>query len=81
MGSPFSPILADVVIQDLECNIFKILTTHISLYYRYVDDIIISAPNDHINKILCSFNSYYERMKFTVEYGDNRGINFLDVKL
>jgi len=51
MGPPLSPILADVVIQDLECNIFKTLITHIPLYYRYVNDIIIAAPNDHINTI------------------------------
>ncbi|KYN42715.1 hypothetical protein ALC56_02844, partial [Trachymyrmex septentrionalis] len=80
---PLSPILADVIIQDLECNIFKTLTTHILLYYRYiiVDDVIIVAPNDHINKILYSFNSYHEKIKFIVEYGDNSGINFLDIKL
>ena len=78
MGSSLSPILADVVIQDLEC---KTLTIHILLYYRYVNDIIIAAPNDHINKILYSFNFYHERIKFAVEYDDNRGINFFDVKL
>ena len=44
-------------------------------------DDIIAALNDHINKILYSFNSYHERIKFTVEYDDDRGINFLDVKL
>ena len=37
MGSPLSPILADLVIQDLERNIFNTLTTHIPFYYRYVD--------------------------------------------
>ena len=31
MGSRLSPILADVVIQDLECNIFNTLTLHILL--------------------------------------------------
>ena len=46
-----------------------------------MDDVIIAAPNNHINKILCSFNSYHERIKFIVEYSDNRKINFLDVKL
>jgi len=39
MRSPLSPILADLVIQDLEYNIFKTLTIHIPVYYRYVDDI------------------------------------------
>jgi len=28
MGSPLSPILADIVIQDLKCNIFNTLTTY-----------------------------------------------------
>jgi len=37
--------------------------------------------NEHINTILCFFNSYHERIKFTVEYDDNGVINFLDVKL
>ena len=47
-----------------------------------MDDIFIAAPNDHINTILCFLNSYlHESIKFTVEYGDSGGINFLDVKL
>jgi len=33
MGSPLSPILADLVIQDLEYNIFNTLTIHIPVYY------------------------------------------------
>jgi len=82
MGSPLSPILADLVIQNLECSIFKTLTIHVPFYHRYVDDIIIAAPNEHINTILCSFNSsIMKESKFTVEYGDNGVINFLDVKL
>ena len=49
-------------IQDLEYSIFKTLTIHVPLCYRYVDDIIIAASNEyinneHINTILCSFNS------------------------
>jgi len=80
MGSLLSPILADLI-QDLECSIFETLIIHVPFYYRYVNDIIIAIPNEHINIILCSFNSYHERIKFMVEYGDNGIINFLDVKL
>jgi len=66
----------------LECSIFKTLTIHVPFYYHYVDDIIIVVPNEYINTILSSFNSYHqERIKFTIEYGDNGVINFLDVKL
>ena len=60
MGSPLSPILGDVIIQDLECNIFNTIITHIPFYYRYVDDIVFATPNNLINIILCSFNSYHE---------------------
>jgi len=56
MGSPLSPILADVVIQDLESNIFNTLTTHIPFYYWYVDDIVFAAPNNLISSMLDSFN-------------------------
>ena len=81
MGSPLSPSLADLVIQDLENNIFNTITTHIPFYFRYVDDIVLAAPINFIINILDFFNSYHERIKFTVDYGDGRGINFLDVKL
>ena len=81
MGSPLSPILADLVIQDLEKNIFQNLITHIPVYYRYVDDIVLAASKNKINDILDSFNAYHERIKFTVDHGDEDCINFLDLKL
>ena len=46
-----------------------------------MDDIVFAAPNNLISSMLDSFNSYHERINFTVDYGDDRGINFLDVKL
>jgi len=70
MGSPLSPVLADLVIQDLEKNIFQNLNTHIFFYYRYMDDIVLAASKNKINDILDSFNGYHERIKFTVDHGD-----------
>ena len=67
MGLPLSPILADLVIQDLENDIFNTLTTHIPFYFHYVDDIVLMAPINLITNILDSFNSYHERIKFTVD--------------
>ena len=81
MGSPLSPIVADLVIQDLEISIFSNLRVHMSFYYRYVDDIVLAAPKDEINNILDSFNAYHERIKFTIDHGDELGVTFLDVKL
>ena len=42
---------------------------------------MLAAAKDEINSILYSFNGYHERIKFTVDYGDEFGVNFLDVKL
>jgi len=38
MGFPLSPILADIVMQDLEVKAIKNLDFEIPVYYRYVDD-------------------------------------------
>jgi len=46
-----------------------------------MDDIVVTAPQDKIESILCKFNAYYERIKFIVEYDDKNGISFLDVRL
>ncbi|KAG5347140.1 COX1 oxidase, partial [Acromyrmex charruanus] len=52
-----------------------------SFYFRYVDDIVLVVHKEKVEGILELFNSYHERLKFTVDFGDENGINFLDVKL
>ncbi|KAG5341193.1 ELOV1 protein, partial [Acromyrmex charruanus] len=34
-----------------------------------------------VEEVLELFNSYHDRLRFTVDFGDENGINFLDVKL
>ena len=36
---------------------------------------------DKVENVLELFNSYHERLRFTVDFGDENSINFLDVKL
>ena len=48
---------------------------------RYVDDIVLAVHKDKVENVLELFNSYHERLRFTVDFGDENGINFLDVKL
>jgi len=57
------------------------LTCNIPIYYRYVDDILISAPKSHWNHILNTFNSFHERIQFILELNNNNVLNFLDVKI
>jgi len=42
MGSPMSPITADIVMQDLEESAINKLSIQPLFYYRYVDHLSIS---------------------------------------
>jgi len=81
MGSPLSPIVADIVLQDLEVRTIDRLQFNLPIYYRYVDDILFAAPTERLTEILDKFNSVNDRLQFTLEIGNNNGINFLDVAI
>jgi len=81
MGSPLSPILADIVLQDIEERSLSSLTLNLPLYIRYVDDIAMAAPSSLISQILHTFNSHHKRIQFTIELPDYDQLNFLDVSL
>lgn len=81
MGSPLSPIIADLVLQDLKEYALSRLTFTPPFYYRYVDDIATAAPPNQFDALLTVFNSFHERLRFTLEIGDNDRLNFLVVSL
>jgi len=55
MGSPLSPIIADIVMQETTLNTLKL---DLIFYIRYVNDIALAAPIDKIDNILSMFNDY-----------------------
>ena len=81
MGSPLSPIIADLVLQDLEEKALQSLDFPVLFYCRYVDDVVCSVPSDKIEQVLFSFNSIHPRLQFTIEKSLNNRLNFLDVTL
>jgi len=81
MGSPLSPIVAAIVLQDLKVRTIDRLQFKLPIYYRYVDDILFAAPTERLTEILDKFNSVNDRLQFTLEIGNNNGINFLDVAI
>ncbi|XP_025269898.1 uncharacterized protein LOC112639584 [Camponotus floridanus] len=81
MGSPLSPIIADIVLQDLEKNALNMLKFTPRFYFRYVDDILMTVPSDSIDMTLSIFNSFHDRLQFTSELEVDRKINFLDVTI
>lgn len=81
MGSPLSPIIAEIVLQDIEDKALNSLKFVPSIYYRYVDDILMIIPNNMIEHTVQSFNSLHHRIQFTLEKSDKNVLNFLDVTL
>jgi len=81
MGSPLSPIIADLVLRDIETKALKRLPFELPLYRRYVDNILLVASFDQFNKIVETFNSFHVRLQFTLEMSVNNRINFLDVAI
>ncbi|XP_072748549.1 uncharacterized protein [Anoplolepis gracilipes] len=62
MGSPLSPIIADIVLQDIEEKALTLLNFTPPIYFRYVDDILISVPPKFIDETLTIFNSSHNRV-------------------
>jgi len=81
MGSPLFPILADIVMQDLEERAISSLSLHFPFYFRYVDDIALAALSASCKNILHVFNSFHKRLQFTIEIADENTLNFLDVSI
>jgi len=81
MGSPLSPIIANLVMQDLEEKTLRIINCDIPFYYRYVDDIILAAPYEKITEIVETFNDYHNRLQFTVEHDIGGSLSFMDLLL
>jgi len=62
----------------------NIIDLDLPFYHRYVDDIVLAAPEIKVSQILNIFNSFHERIQFTVELEDNRlsfCLSFLDMLL
>ncbi|XP_071580377.1 uncharacterized protein [Temnothorax nylanderi] len=78
MGSPLSPIIADLVMDDLETHCLSSFDFVISIFCRYVDDIFVIIPRAKLNDVLRAFNNYHPCLKFTHETEANNSIPFLD---
>jgi len=81
MGSPLSPIVADIVMQDVENRALSSLNFRPSFYFRYVDDISCAIPLESLDHMLDVFNNIHPRLQFTFEVGRDNKLDFLDVSL
>ena len=80
MGSPLSPVIADLVMRRLETVSLMSLNLDVTFYFRYVDDICTAVEPSKIDSIVKQFNSFHPRLQFTSEFGGDE-ISFLDVTI
>ena len=85
MGSPTSPLFADIVMEDCGTECLRILKNEYNtiplFYFRYVDDTLMCVKRQSIDTILSVFNNYDDNLNFTFELGIENKLNFLDVLL
>ena len=83
LGSPFSRVCSEIVIQHIESNVFASTLYQPYYYKRYVDDtfIIWAHGTEKLQIFFDSFNSQVPSINFTMENETNKSINFLDLKI
>ncbi len=79
MGSPLAPIVADLVMEHLLDNVVKLLPFQPSFLYKYVDDLILSIPRGSEQLTVDTFNSFHDKLQFTMEVEKDSKIPFLDM--
>ncbi|XP_045477895.1 uncharacterized protein LOC123683043 [Harmonia axyridis] len=81
MGSPLSPVLADIYMEDFEGRALDQYVLKPKLWRRYVDDTFVIWPHgkETITGFLEHLNNIEESIKFTMEIEENEQLPFLDV--
>ena len=83
MGSSLGPVLANIIMTQMESEIVKPLETKgmIKHYMRYVDDTLLLIKPENVETVLRKFNSFHNNLHFTVDTFDDGDIHFLDLKI
>lgn len=78
MGSALSPILADLVVEDMLDDAFLKLKRP-KLLMKYVDDIFCIMESTEANDLLNALNQCDPNIKFEMEEEQNGRLNYLDI--
>ena len=78
MGSPLSPIIANIYMEYFESLAISSSPKLIKWWFRYVDDVHSATRKDQVNKLQEHPNSIDSHIKFTIELPGTDGLPFLD---
>ena len=78
MGSPISPVIANIYMEYFESLAIPLSPTLIKWWFRYIDDVHNATRKDQVNQLQEHLNSIDPHIKFTVELWGTDGLPFLD---
>ncbi|XP_046406340.1 uncharacterized protein LOC124171241 [Ischnura elegans] len=81
MGSPLSPVMANLFMEDFEAKAIETYQKKPKLWLRYVNDTFVVWPHgaEELDKSLCHLNQQHPRIQFTMEKEEDGKLAFLDV--
>ena len=80
MGSPFSPIVANIFMEDFETRALATSPCTPKIWKRFVDDAFTVVKKNQKRSLLDHLNSLHNSIEFTSENpGENGSIPFLDM--
>ncbi|XP_067639481.1 uncharacterized protein [Eurosta solidaginis] len=78
MGSPASPVIADIVMEELLTRFEMEAKCKPRLLTKYVDDLFAIVKTDEVENMLKELNSYNKNIRFTVEVEKDGQLPYLD---
>ena len=82
MGSPLSPVLANLFMEYFESELLPTISPLPKLWVRYVDDIFMLWPLDkNFDDFFAKVNALVPSIKFTTEWEVGSNMPFLDTKV
>lgn len=80
MGIKTSPILAEIVMNNIFDEMFETLDRPIFIK-KYVDDIVIIATPAHMSEMLDFLKTHESNLSYTLNGEENEKVNYLDMTL
>ena len=81
MGSPLGPVIARILMEELEKSSTTTLMEYLTHWKQYVDNTIAVIKLASTENVLPTLNNFHQNIKFTYELEQKRKIKFLDILL